>query len=174
MPSTLRELVEAEVRDDERLLWCAQPKVFRYALRSVPLFLFGVFWTAIVVGWTCAAPSLIKLVAIPFFLVGFGLLSAPFRRALKAHRTAYVLVTRRAVIIEGGGGPTVHSLGPEKLTDIMRREKSDGSGDIIFEKTEAPGTRMPWQMTEVGFFCVDDVREVEKALRAVAEKEGST
>jgi len=174
LPSTLRELVEAEMRDDERLLWCAQPKVFRYALRSVPLLLFGVFWTAIVVGWTCAAPSLIKLVAIPFFLVGFGLLSAPFRSALKAHRTAYVVTTRRAVIIEGGGGPTVHSFGPEKLTDIIRREKSDGSGDIILGHGTSDEMGVSDQKTEIGFFGIEVVREVEKALRAIANREAPT
>ena len=93
--------------------------------------------------------DLFPLFGIPFVLIGFGMLSSPYWTMRKARRTAYVLTTARAIIFDGGFSTTIRSFGPDRLTDLRRKQRADGSGDVIFERklsydSDRSAINRPW------------------------------
>lgn len=181
LPVEQRETVEKELDQDEQALWCAQPKPFRFARQALPAFVFAIPWTAFAVFWMCGAAGFevpdfsegrhfFALFGLPFVLVGLAMLSSPLWMMSKARRTVYVVTQRRAILFEGGWGTTIRSFGPEKLTEMIRREKRDGSGDLIFEQRASTDSKGRRSTTEVGFLGIDGVREIEKVLRMLTEQ----
>ncbi|MBA4066387.1 MAG: hypothetical protein C0501_22270 [Isosphaera sp.] len=116
-----------------------------------------------------------------FLTVGLGMLLAPVWAAYKATNTVYVVTDRRAVVFDGGWSTHVRSFGPADLTAVERRQRPDGSGDLILAKepywvpghTSGPpgrGHHVPggWSVREIGFFGIPRVREVEQLIRNLA------
>ncbi len=98
------------------------------------------------------------------------MLSSPFWLGRIAERTAYVITSRRVLIIKGGfrGSSTVRSYEPARLNDIRRVQKSDGTGDLIFERTwrsDGDGGR---RGADHGFIAIRDVQSVENLIRDLA------
>lgn len=130
---------------------------------------------------------------IPFLLIGLAMFFSPFwarKKRLKAARdTVYLITDRRALILNAGylgdsllgslAGGAVLGLGksrylvtsypPDKLGNIQRIQREDGTGDLAFGETiltsESNSERTH---TRDGFFGVPDAREVEKMLRLLA------
>ena len=181
LPVSQRDMVPKELDSDEQVLWWAQPKPSRFARQALPAFLFAIPWTAFAVFWMCGAAGFevpdfsegrhfFALFGLPFVLVGLAMLSSPLWMMRKARRTLYVVTQRRAILFEGGWGTIVRSFGPEKLTDMVRHEKRDGSGDLIFEQKVAGESERAGRTTEVGFLGINGVRDIEKVLRIIAEQ----
>jgi hypothetical protein len=138
--------------------------------------------------------DLFPLFGIVFVVVGLGMLCSPLWMIHKARTTAYLVTDRRAIIFQGGWSTHVRSFGPSALGQLERREKGDGSGDIILAKeahyTEGhytagyysgtpgrgghyvPGSWMPgrWSTKEIGFFGIPQVKHVEQLLRELAAR----
>ena len=178
LPIRLGTLVEREVEEGEHILWLAQPRAGRFAMRTLPVVLFGIPWTAFAIFWMAGASGFkipdfkegfdfFPLFGVPFVLIGLGMLSAPLWAIRKAKGTAYVITERRAIIFEGGLSTKVRSFGPEQLGGIERRERADGSGDIIIERSVTQGQN--GQTTEAGFFGIPNVQETERLLREMVE-----
>ena len=142
------------------------------------IVLFGIPWTAFAIFWMAGAsgfklpdlsngPGLFPLFGIPFVLIGFGILSSPYWMHRKARRTAYVITNQRALILAGGFGRsmTVRSFEPHRLGDLRRVQNSDGSGDLIFERTWKSDNDGDGQSTDYGFLAVQDVKKVETLIR---------
>lgn len=82
----------------------------------------------------------------------------------------YVLSDKRAIIFEGGWKTNIRSLGPDQLQDLSRKQRANGSGDIVFKKEISynhQGNNMP--VKEIGFLGIDDVKEIEDKIREVAK-----
>jgi hypothetical protein len=117
------------------------------------------------------------LVFVPFILVGLVFTAAPYLQSLSARQTYYLITNRRALIIKLGRVKKVLSYYSAKLQSLERRERSDGSGDIVFERLMTGG---PWVGTyrgssylqEVGFINISDVKNVEGMLRDIAKSRG--
>jgi len=181
LPVSQREMIPKELDPDEQVLWWAQPKLSRFARQALPAFLFAIPWTAFAVFWMCGAAGFqvpdfsegrhfFALFGLPFVLVGLAMLSSPLWMMRKARRTVYVVTQSRAILFEGGWGTTIRSFGPEKLTEMIRRENRDGSGDLLFEqraRTDSEGGR---STTEVGFLGIEGVRDIEKVLTIIAQQ----
>ena len=182
LPYELRQMVDNELNDGESTMWAGQPKPSKLALKSLPIVLFAIPWTAFAVFWICGASgfkmpdfskggfSFFPLFGLPFVLIGLGMLSSPFWMMKKAKGTVYVLTDKRAIIFEGGWRTNIRSLGPDQLRDLSRKQRSDGSGDIVFKKEISynnQGNNMP--VKEIGFLCIDNVKEVEDKIREVAK-----
>lgn len=149
-------------------------------------------------GWgALAQPDIQRLFfgmfGLTFLLVGVGLFFSPLwtrgRQRKAARNTVYLITDRRALILNGGymgegllgliAGVTIPVVGkgafmvasypPEKLRNIQRLQREDGSGDIAFGEafmvTEANQEKT---VTRDGFFSVPEAREVEKMLRVLA------
>lgn len=184
VPDSLRDFVSREVGRDEEVRWMGQPRPWRYAVGSVPIFLFGIPWTAFAVFWIYGAAGFkvpefkhgfdfFPLFGVPFVLVGLGMLSSPLWQMRRARRTLYMVTSRRVLIFSGGRTMAVRSIVPEQLSEIQRRERGDGSGDIFFGPSSPlhvaasvhPGMA---EQFAVAFLGIEDVQRVEQLLRELA------
>ena len=141
------------------------------------IVLFGIPWTAFAVFWMSAAGwgvshsnapgpfSFFPLFGLPFVLIGVGMLSSPFWMSRKALRTVYAITDQRAIVFEGRvfGGVNVQSFLPERLTSMSRNERSDGTGDLIFEQFQQPAGSGTTTVRR-GFIAIERVRDVEELI----------
>ncbi len=174
-PPRLRQLIEAELDGTETITWVGAPIPRLLAMKSIPIVLFGIPWTAFAVYWIAGAAgfqmpdfeeglSFFPLFGIPFVLIGLSLLASPFLMVRKAKKTAYVLTTKRAIIFDGGFSTTIRSFNRRRLTDLRRKQRADGSGDLIFER-KVPYDGAGRQTTDHGFMAISDVKMVEDRVR---------
>jgi len=179
LPPRLRMLVENELQEGEKVVWLGQPIPRRFALGAIPIVLFGIPWTGFALFWMAGAAGfkipdfkhgfdLFPLFGIPFVLIGFGMLSAPFWMMRAARRTVYVITDRRAIILAGGFHTTVRSFDLARLGDLRRRQRPDGSGDLIFERSLTYDSDGDRRSKDIGFLAIADVKGVEDLLRRLA------
>ncbi len=180
IPFDLQDKVDRELESSERVVWMDQPVPRYFTGASISLFLFAIPWTAFALFWMCGAAGfkvpdftkgpelLFPLFGVPFVLLGIGLLSSPFWTFRKAVRTAYVVTDQRAIIFEGGWSTTVRSFPPERLGDIYRKERRDGTGDVIMGRQISTDSEGGHQATDVGFLNIRDPKTVESMLRKLA------
>ncbi len=181
----LEQAVEAEIAPGERVAWGSQPVPSRLALQGLPAFLFGLPWTAFVLFWTWMAAAGLRggdvsagsvgfaLFGVPFVLVGLGLLSTPCWGWRATRRSLYLVTDRRAVAFTAKGlhGLEVRSFAPEQLRRPRRRQRPDGSGDLIFTRDQWRDGDGDARGTDVGFLAVPDVRAAEASVRTLAAPE---
>jgi hypothetical protein len=78
----------------------------------------------------------------------------------------YVITDRRAITFDGGWTTTIRNYTPEQLKNMYRKEKKDGSGDVVLGQVVGMVTKGGQaQMMDVGFLRVRDVRKTEQMLR---------
>ena len=180
LPEPVRASVEAELAPGEGIRWVAQPIPARMARASLPMVLFAIPWTAFALFWMWGAAQgssdapgpfqFFPLFGLPFVLIGLGLFTSPFWLLRSARRTVYVVTDRRAIVICGGwrNGVSVRSFEPEKLTDLRRDQRADGSGDLVFGQDEQVGSKGRRYKVDYGFLAVANAREAEEYVRALA------
>lgn len=180
--SKTQHLLQEELRPSEHIVWSSSPKPSRMMKKTIPIVLFGIPWTAFSLFWIAGASGfeapnfnhgfgLFPLFGLPFVLIGFGMLSSPYWAARKAAASAYAITNERAILIESNlfGGVTVRSFLPHQLFDVRRVQFSDGSGDLILDRkitTDNDGSR---STTAIGFFGIQDVKQVESLILALAK-----
>ena len=178
----LRQMVEDELDEGERIAWMAQPRPGRFALRALPAVVFGIPWTAFAIFWMCGASGfempdfaegfdLFPLFGIPFVLIGLAMLLSPLWMWRRAGRTIYAITDRRAILFGGGLTRNIRSFSPASLGKLRRRQRSDGSGDIILYEETSRDSDGDTRRTSVGFFAIPDVRDVEQMLRELAAQQ---
>jgi hypothetical protein len=184
IPPELEEKVERELESGERIVWMEQPIPRYFTAMSTGAFLFAIPWTAFAVFWICGASgfkvpdfskggfSFFPLFGVPFVLIGLGMLSSPFWARRKALKTVYVITDRRAITIDGGWTTTIRSYPPERLQNVCRKEKRDGTGDVILAERVWSGTEGRQQTQDLGFLNISDPKTVEQMLRKLAEQAG--
>ncbi len=183
IPQSLRDTIDRELERDERIEWIGMPKRIFFTPVATAAFLFGIPWTAFALFWTAGAVwgtsnmkegpglfSLFPLFGLPFIFIGFGMLSSPIWAYWRAGKSAYVITNRRAITFDGGWSTTVRSYPPDKLTEIFRKEKRDGSGDVIIARRAWRDSDGDRQSEELGFLRVADAKDVERRLKGLAEK----
>lgn len=173
LPEKLQALLNQELQPGETLRWSGQPCPGRHVRRAIPISFAGI--VVAIIGLACAngfkIPDLrhgnITLTffsAIPL-LVALILLLAPLWSYLCARHTVYAVTSNRALILHPGlcGNIKIRSLGPGILHDIIRTQKPDGSGDLVFVHDTA-NPKDQKHAVPIGFFGIPDVREVERLL----------
>ena len=178
----LQSKVERELESGERLEWIEMPIPRFFTPTATGAFLFGIPWTAFAVFWTAGAAwgtskaegagffRAFPLFGVPFVLIGLGMLSSPLWAHRKALRTVYVITNRRAITFYGGRTITIRSYPPDRLQDVYRKERKDGSGDVIIARRAWRDSDGDRQSEELGFLRVRDVKAVELRLRKLAEQ----
>jgi hypothetical protein len=148
-------------------------------------FLFGIPWTAFAIFWTVGAAwgtskagdagpfRAFPLFGVPFILVGLGMLSGPIWAYRKALKTVYVITNRRAITFDGGRTVTIRSYPPERLTDVYRKERKDGTGDVIISRRAWRDSDGDRQSEELGFLRVREPKTVGVMLKHLAEQAAS-
>jgi hypothetical protein len=177
-----REL-QNELEQDERVLWTGGPAPGRMAMQCIPIVLFGVPWTAFALFWMAMAGFgvsqshesgpffLFPLFGLPFVLIGIGMLTSPLWASRSAGRTTYAVTDRRAIIVTGGRWRTVKSYWPRDIREIERRQRPDGSGDLLFAWEPYSGSRSS-RPARPGFYGIPNVQVVEGLLTDALEKHG--
>lgn len=187
IPQNLKDQIRRELEIGESIVWSGMPIRRFFTPAATATFIFGIPWTAFAVFWTIGAGigtlftsngfslfSFFPLFGIPFVLIGLGMLSAPLAAYKKSGKTAYVITDRRAITFEGGSSTVVRSYPPEKLRDIYRSEKRNGSGDVIIKLHAWRDSDGDKSTQELGFHGVQDVRKVESLLKKLAARAPQT
>lgn len=180
IPRELDDKVKRELESGERILWMEQPIPRYFTAMSTGAFLFAIPWTAFAVFWMCGASgfkmpdfskggfSFFPLFGLPFFLIGIGMLSSPLWSYRKAFKTVYVITDRRAITFDAGWTTTIRSYPPDRLQNIHRKEKRDGSGDVVLGQRVWSGSEGGQQSQDLGFLNIRDPKTVEQMLRKLA------
>jgi hypothetical protein len=182
IPVSLHDTITRELEPDERIVWSGMPKPVFFTPAATGLFLFAIPWTAFSIFWMAGAAGfqipdfkngadLFPLFGVPFLLIGMGLLSTPIWVYRSALRTVYVITDQRAITFDGGRSTTIRSYPPSKLTDLYRKEKRDGSGDVIISRYAWRDSDGDPRSHELGFLRVPDAKQVETLLKELAERE---
>jgi hypothetical protein len=167
--------LDAELAAGEKLVWVGQPRLDLAMRPAYCLAPFGLVFAAFAVGcMVVAAASGVPFFAVcglPFVAVGGVLALSPIWMRRRAQLIVYALTNRRAIVLEPGllGAGVARSYSAAGLGKMFRRERADGSGDLVFEEyttrtTTSEGavsTSTQWR----GFLAVNDVRAVEDLVR---------
>lgn len=182
LPRPLHDKIDAELESSERLEWIGMPAAKYFTLVSTVAFLMAMPFTAFAVVWIVIATwgtraagdqplplQWFGLCGLPFVFIGLAMFTAPFWAHRKALRTAYVITDRRAIILEGGWWMTVRSFRPSKLQGTYRRERPDGTGDVILTRTTTTDSEGHQRATELGFLRIKNPRAVEAMFKQLAQ-----
>jgi len=182
VPPQLQDRVERELEANEQIEWMEMPIPRFFTPTATGAFLFGIPWTAFALFWTASAAwgtlhtegagifNAFPLFGVPFILIGFGLLSSPLWAYRRALGTVYVITDRRAITFDGGRTSTVRSYPPDRLQDVYRKERKDGTGDVIIARRAWRDSDGDRQTEELGFLRVRDAKGVETLLRRLADQ----
>lgn len=182
----LEDKVTRELESGEQVLWMEQPVPRYFTAMSTSTFLFAIPWTAFAVFWICGASgfkipdfskggfSLFPLFGVPFVLVGLGMLSAPLWSYRKALKTVYVITDRRAITFDAGWTTTIRSYPPNRLQNIHRKERRNGTGDVILGQQIWSNSKGGHYPMDLGFLNIRDPKTVELMLRKLAEQSPET
>ncbi|MGI5869849.1 MAG: hypothetical protein ACOX9C_10465 [Kiritimatiellia bacterium] len=182
IPRHLQEKVNREMESGERVEWIDMPIPRFFTPAATGAFLFGIPWTAFAVFWICGAcgfelpdfskggASFFPLFGVPFVLIGFAMLSSPLWAHRRAFKTVYVITNKRAITFDGGWTTTIRSYPPEKLTEVYRKERRDGTGDVIIDHRAWRDSEGSRQAEDLGFLRVRNPKGVEQMLKKLAEQ----
>lgn len=143
--SRLDLALSRELRDGERVLWQGVPtgavnvKAFAIYFFAIPWTAFALFWTAMAAAGMGAtewdgAGSLLKwafpLFGVPFIVVGLGMMSVPFLPRWERDKVIYAVTNQRVLKLRLWRSLDVTSCPAERIGQIARSEKRDGSGSL--------------------------------------------
>ncbi|MBF2058470.1 MAG: hypothetical protein IGQ45_14955 [Cyanobacterium sp. T60_A2020_053] len=97
------------------------------------------------------------------------MLSSPYWQWQTMRNTVYLITNKRAIIIQGSSSTTIRSFSPEQIKDLYRREKPDGSGDVIMGVRHWKDSDGDAQREEIGFVGVRHAQQVENMLKQLAK-----
>lgn len=173
-----------ELEPGENLLWTGNPDPQRAMFSTFGLWFFAIPWTAFSLFWTWGASGsgrrlsqpgwtfelLFPLFGLPFILIGFAMLLAPFSASRKAKRTTYAITDRRVLVIESGRTKIVQSFRGNDLGEIKRIERAGGSGDLVFAQRTSTDSDGDKRTTDTKFIGIADVRAADDLLRTTFKR----
>ena len=182
----LQSALEKEMEQSEVVRWTCQPSASAAAKKALPGVIIGAVFLAfpafIAVGMFSELqrgrdiPVMVIIMISIFMLFGLFILTSPYWAARTAKNTVYAITNQRAIIvIKKGSVFDIQSFRADKLRDINKRIRSDGRGDLIFERqvshhhSRKHGTHE--HTKEIGFFGIPAVNEVQDLLQALAKQQ---
>ncbi len=179
-PPSALSIAQREMRPGERLIWADRPAPRRMALAGLPVMLFGAVFAGFALFWIAGAASMtpadsgvfafFPLFGVPFLLVGLGIMLTPVWIWLGAKKTIYAISSDRLVIIKGN---RVQSFEADEIDELERRERADGTGDVIFNRQLVRSHSRHHGRTrerKIGFFGIPEVRRVEDEIRRLKDR----
>lgn len=181
----VEQIANGQLDSGERLLWAGKPAPSGAAVGSLPMTVFGLLFAGFAAFWIWAAAgglsrssggvesgpgAFFPLFGIPFLLVGLGMVFAPLWAYVGAKSTVYAVTDRRAMIIAGSGTKSVRSFTAEEIGEIVRVERADGTGTLMFASVPRTTSKGHTTISRVGFVGIPDVRRVEQLIRENFER----
>lgn len=177
IPRRLEDLLAHELEAGETLEWKSMPVPHFFSGGSLGAFLFSIPWTIFCLLFLFApfltevdGGIIMTLFAIPFVLIGFGLMSSPLWTYRKCKKTIYAVTERRVILIEGGFSRTFRSFTPEQLRTVYRKEYRNGTGDIIIAQRRWKDSEGDHQKEDVGMLRIRNPKMVEEKIKRLAEQ----
>lgn len=185
IPYSLQRRVDRELEPGEELWWLGAPRPSLLTPSSLVACCVGLIFACFSVVFMVAVSRMeaaswsdglqfrdaYPLFGLPFLLVGMLLFTVPYWSLKKAQNTVYAITNRRAILFQGILTLSIHTFGPDRLTQVFRRERSNGTGDVIIQ-------RLPWadsdgfaHVQEQGFMKIKDPKKVEDLLRKLARQD---
>lgn len=141
-------------------------------------FAFGILWTVCLIHLAGIGQGIFPeftSVFRPFDLIPWGIgfvcvsiglliLLFPLWHCRQQLRTVYAITDRRVIILDD----YFTSYPPESLTTIRCREQKDGTGDVIFTRTEWEDAVGHTTMCDIGFHGIPHAETVETLLKSIA------
>lgn len=190
IPPELKVIVERELQPDERISWIDMPIPTFFTPKGKMLAIFGIVWIAFTVFWICVSLGfeipdlsggsnpfqgfkiLFALFGLPFLFIGIGFLSSPILEYRKALKTVYVITDRRAITVQTGWSKTIRSFPPSELLDVYRKEKRDGTGDVIISKDKRDESVKGTFGEDFGFLRIGEPEKAEQMLMELVRQAG--
>jgi hypothetical protein len=183
IPKKLRRKIDNELHPGEDLRWVEQPVPRFFTEDSIGSVLGGILATSVAIFWMWGAsgyklPDLreglqpsdpFALLGVPLVLIGFGMLSSPIWVWQEARKTVYLVTDRRAISIHGGRSTIIRNYLPDQLKDVYRKERADGTGDVIIAIRRWKDSDGYQRSEEMGFRGVRSPRETENILRQLVQ-----
>ena len=171
----LRQAIASELESGEHIEWVGKPTPAFLTRKSVSGSALGIIWAAfsvlVIVGLFKKNTDFRLQLFMGFMvLAGVGMLSSPLLSYRRFSRTAYVITDQRAIVIQCGRGNRVSAFPGGKLGDIFRRERRDGSGDIVALQSTAFGPDGRSRAADLLLSRIQGVREVERKLHRLAQQ----
>jgi hypothetical protein len=148
IPKKIRKKIDKVIQPGEFIKWADQPIPHYFTTDSIIKFSFGIVWNSLIVFMNLQSMSLggldtgskkiamfcmISIFLAPFYLIGFIMISSPLRVWRTARKTVYIVTDKRAIIIQCGWRSKIISYLPDQLKDTYRKERADGTGDVVIE-----------------------------------------
>jgi hypothetical protein len=171
LPARFHAELRAELEPGERPVWVGFPDRERLRRRALAQLLFPIVWNGFVlllIGSSARHGGAVWLCAVPFLAMGFPLFGAPLDAWRAAATTFYVVTDRRAMVFEGDHLVS-HARGAIRGVRVV--ERSDGSGDLVFEKSlrhePRERSRALGASDHAAFHAVPRVRDVAALFESV-------
>jgi len=169
-----QETIERERRDGEQIVWAQRPVPRWLDRESFGTFVSGAIWTGFLIYLIRPAVARgyvlrdwpVTFTIFPLFVaIGLLMLAWPLIHYRALRRTMYVITDRDAIILRRGplGGLTSERFAPDRLVEMRRVVRRDGSGDLIFD-VAVERTGSTTQTRRRGFLNLADVRGVAARL----------
>jgi hypothetical protein len=186
LPFDLQSVIDQELEQSEVLRWSSQPSVSQAFKKALPAVFGGTVWLAFSIVAAVAiyaksregedVPVMVMVIMGFFILIGLLLLTSPFWAVKTAKNTVYAITNQRAIIaVKKGSVIDIQSFREDKLRDINKRIRSDGSGDLIFERqvshhhSRKHGTHE--HTKEIGFFGIPAVNQVQDIIETLIKQQ---
>jgi hypothetical protein len=169
-------MANRELEAGEGVKWMGMPQPRFFTTYSKGAFLFAIPWTAFALFWVAGAAgfqipdfkdgfAIFPLFGLPFVLLGIWMLLTPLFVYLNARKTLYMITDKRAVVFEGGSNTTIRSFEPEQLNEIIRKERNNGLGDLVFKREFSQKSLIK----DIGFINIEDSKEVERKIKEMIQ-----
>lgn len=173
------DYVESKVlQEGEKVVWSGRPNQFRvffWAMRSWPFVVFLTVFGGLFTGFAfhgngASDNAMAVLFGMVVFFGGLFLALNPVLQYQAAGRTRYAVTDQRILIIEAGNERDVVSIRARDISDYLRSDRGDGTGDIQLRKTahksNKHGTSYSAEFMDA-LWGVDDVKGAADAIAAL-------
>jgi hypothetical protein len=175
------ELAKMEMAAGERLIWAETSLPRNASRRILPISLLGWLFLLLSAAWVFKAFTTsfwLAVMGLPFLIGGLVVALLPWWWPSYTRHIVYAITDRRLLIIRDWPRRRVTSYGPDDIDVVERRERRDGSGDLIFRREEYrklrhhhdPQGKRRVGEREIGFFGVPEARHVEDAIWDLKER----
>jgi len=101
-----------------------------------------------------------------FLLIGISMLFNPIVEFIKTSNTIYIITNKRAIAFDGKG--IIKSYYPHQLSNIYRKDKNNGLGDILLGKRIWRDSEGDEYSEDTGFLNIKNPLRIERMLTALA------
>ena len=170
-------LIAPDLDANEEVLWSGRPDPLGLAIAKswpvavVAFLLFSLGLSGITFSGMGGGPVSRAIIdALGFFspvlmIFGLGLAIIPFLRLYQAQGTVYALTDQRALIVSHFPYRTALSITPNRIAFVRRRERTDGTSDVMFAEHIVRGGEPGVLLRREGFYGIADGPFVDRLIR---------